>query len=284
MNEDGTPIAAPEAPAEGEQLETTTPEEVLQVMGKEAPAPEAEEPEQEPEGEAPTDPEVEPETPEGEEPAPVEATPRAEPAVADEQEAVEPPTFALDVEDAEGNTITINPGDNLEDVLKDFEPKSNGQIFQIIKDITRLEGEKSAWEAEQTTAAQEAERQEAIANVQATWEAEIAALQGEKRLPVGADGKSTERVDEVFKFIAEENQKRHEAGRPLIQSFEDALDKIELREKKEAEVQAAKDEKELAKKRGGLVGGSSAPATSGGKTYSGGARTANEAIRSMGLL
>jgi hypothetical protein len=67
-------------------------------------------------------------------------------------------------------------------------------------------------------------------------------------------------------------------------SFEDGLDKLELREHREKQVEATKEAKQATRKKGGMVGGSSAPATSGGPVYKGGARNANQALSSMGIL
>lgn len=287
MNEDGTPIAAPE-PGDGE-TGGTTPEEVLSVMGK-GPEPEGEPetPPADPDGgeppagadKVPADPDdapADPETP----PAPAADPTPTPPAPAPPEEA---PSFAVEVEDAQGNKITIEPGANIEEVLKDFEPKSNGQIFQIIKDVMAAEQSQKEYQAEQEQQARDEQAKTAIAEVQAGWDKEITALQGSKRLPVDAAGKSEERVTEVFKFMADVNAEREKNGQPPVSSFEDALDKLELKERKDAEAKKAKEEKDLARKRGGIVGGSSAPASSGGPTYAGGARNANAALRQMGFI
>lgn len=282
MDENASPTT--EAPAEG--AESTTPEEVSQVLGLEKPETvTAEELENEEEPEQPEAPET-PETPETKvegAPAPVESTPETPAA----PEAPETPSFTLEVEDANGEKYAIA---SLDDLPEDFEPKNNRQIMEILDGIRNVNEEKSAWEKQQADSEVEAARQESIAKIQSSWDEEIKQLQSDKRLPVSADAnnpdaKFVERRDEVFKFMAEENQKRNESGRPLLQSFEDALDKLENREAKEAAVEQAKKDKELARKRGGMVGGSSAPATSGAPVYrTGQARNASEAIHSMGLL
>lgn len=198
-------------------------------------------------------------------------------------EAPEAPTFTVELEDANGKKFTVSPDDNLEDVLAEFEPKNNGQVLQLMRDLDRLGNEKKSWEDQQATAEAEAQQSEAIANIQKAWDGEIQKLQGEKRLPL--DAKIDERKQEVFKFMAEENEKREAEGRPLLQSFEDALDKLELRERADADKQAKKDAKDEARRRGGMVGGSSAPVTSSGPTYhAGSARNASEAVYSLGLL
>ena len=283
MNEDEAPVvveepAAPSTDNINSEEGGVTPEEVAQVLGK--PAPAVEEPVVEEEPEQPEAP-VEPEEPVAE---PKVEEPKVETPAADD--APEAPSFALEVEDANGVKFVINPEDNIDEVLKDFEPKDNGQIFKIIEDRMQLKLDAKAYAEEQAAKSAEAEREQAIANIQAGWDKEAEKLQNEKRLPVTADGKTNERLEEVYKFMAETNQKRVEAGMPPIQTLEDALDKLELAEKKAAEVEAAKKAKEEARARGALVGGSSAPASNGGPTYSAGSgvRNASQAIKKMGLL
>jgi hypothetical protein len=282
MNEDGT-TTTPEAPADAG--ESTTPEEVSQVLGLNAPETvTADEVETETEEETPENPEApETTTPETEEEAPeVETT-----ATTTETSTPEVPTFSMEIEDANGEKFTIT---ELGDLPEDFEPKNNRQIMEILDGLRDLKSQKESYETDKATKAAEAEKQQNIASIQASWEAEIKELQGSKRLTVATDPKNQEdkanqRISAVFNFMAEENEKRQEAGRPMLQSFEDALDKLENREAKEAAVEKAKRDKELAKQRGGMVGGSSAPATNGSPAYrTGQARNASEAIRSLGLL
>jgi hypothetical protein len=294
MNEDGTAVVDTSNGEEGQ--ETATSEEVAEVLGLNKPETVTEE-----ELNTETEEEVKNETDGsdsnteqseagagqgGEETA---ASNESNSTASTGTEAEEAPSFALEVEDANGEKITINPGDNLEEVLKDFEPKTNGQIFQIIKDVMKMESDKEAYDADQKTAAQEAAHAETLANIHAGWDKEISTLQADKRMPVSADPNNpskefTERRDAVFKFMAEENDKRREDGRPLLQSFEDALDKLENREAKESKIEAAKKEKELARERGGMIGGSSAPAGSSSPVYRpGSARNANEALSVMGI-
>lgn len=282
MNEDGTPIETQEPSTDNiptsEGGETTTPEEVAELLHLDKPAPIEEE-----EPEVPEEPETPEETEQPEAPDKPE-TQGAEKPTPTTDEAPEVPAFELVVEDTNGDKFTLKPGDNLEEVLKEFEPKSNGQIFKIIDDLQQLRADKAKYDTEQETKAAEDAHAAALKEINDSWDKEIETLQGSKRIPVTSDGSRPERVDEVFKFMGEENDKRADDGRPLLRSFEDALDKLELRESKEAESKKAKEEKDLTRKRGGLVGGSSAPATSGAPVYKGGARNANEAIRAMGLI
>lgn len=276
---------APEAPEGGEQLEGTTADEVAQVLNlptAEA-QPEAPETEQgEAEEEQPS--EVVPDTPAAEQPPEQPAAPE-EPKPAEETAQPEAPNFTIEIEDAQGNKFTVGPDDNLEDVLAEFEPKNNGQVLQLMRELDRLQGEKQNWEAQEAATTAEAEHTKLITSIQEGWNKEITELQGQKRIPVSADGKDNERVQQVYAFMSEENEKRVAAGKPMIQSFEDALDKLELKELREAEKAKSKEAKEEARRKGGLVGGSSAPASSGSPVYHAGtARNASEAIHSLGLL
>jgi hypothetical protein len=185
----------------------------------------------------------------------------------------EPKTFTMEVEDANGQKITLSPDDDIEEMFKDFEPKNNGQIFKILDDLHQLRAEKSAYDTDQSVKSEEAERTAKINEIQEGWDSEIKSLQGEKRIPISTDGKEEPRIAEVFKFMGEENEKRVASNRPTINSFEDALDKLELRETKEEAAKKAKDAKELARTRGGMVGGSSAPS-----------RTASQALKQMKVL
>ena len=281
--EDNAPIEDVEVSTENISAEdggiTTTPEEVEALLGLKPMGTVEATPDEDEEPDEPETPDVL-ETPEITPPDVPDST-EAKPDAANEPADV--PAFELEVEDVNGEKFTLKPGDDLEEVLKDFEPKSNGQIFAVLEKLGELKSQKAAFEQEQATKAEETEKAEQITAIQSGWDKEIESLQGAKRLEVTTDGKN-ERVDAIFKYMNEENDKRIEDGRPLIRSFEDALDKLELIETKAAASEKAKEEKELTRKRGNMVGGSSAPATSGAPVYKGGARNANEAIRQMGIL
>lgn len=273
-----TPEVTPEAPAKGEG---TTPEEVAQVLKssgmKLRVAPKAAE---EPVADEPvTEADVEPEKP-----AEEKVTP---PAKAPETPEVVPEgkTFSIEVEDANGVTFKINAGDSLEDALRDFEPKNNGQILQVLRSVEKMEADKAKYDADQATEAETAAKNVRVAAIQQGWSEEIKDLQAQKRIPENGKDADNTRVAEVYKFMAEENTKRIAANKPTIGSFEDALDKLENKEVRAAKVEADKAERDTARKNGGLVGGSSAPASNTPAAYKAGtARNSAEAIRKLGLL
>jgi hypothetical protein len=279
MNEEATNQEAAEQ--ENTELESTTPEEIAELLH--LPTPEKEETEEQEEDEETEESEESEESEEQEESESEEDDESEEEELEESEEEADAPTFELEVEDANGEKFILKPGDDLEKALRDFEPKNNGQIFAVLKQIGELEAQKAQYDSEQAEKAEQADTQQRISDIQKGWDKEIEALRGQKRIELDAKGKS-ERVDKVFEYMNKENDKRLEDGRPLIHSFEDALDKLELSELREAEAQKAKEEKKLARERGAKVGGSSAPATSGAPVYKGGARTANDAIRAMGLI
>ena len=180
--------------------------------------------------------------------------------------------FSLDVEDAEGVTHKI---EKIEDLPEDFEPKNNRQIMQILKDLSTLESDKASYEADQAEEARKADSAQAVESIQEGWKQEFTDL----------NITDEARREEVMEYMAKENDKRIADGKPLIRSAEHALLGLQQVEAKAEAAEKAKADKETARKNGGLVGGSSAPASSKAPVYkSGSARNANEAMRSMGLL
>jgi hypothetical protein len=198
--------------------------------------------------------------------------------------ATDTPDFSMQVEDANGVTYKIAAGDNLDEVLANFEPKNNGQIMQILKDLGGLEAKQAEYQVAQEKQVEADRLAESIEHMQTTWQQEIAGLQGEGRIDKTAEGSSNARIDAVYAHMSEVNAARIAADKPPLNSFEDALNSLEIKEAKAAKEQAAKDAKDTSRANGGLVGGSSAPASSGQPQYTGGARTAAEALKMMKML
>lgn len=185
------------------------------------------------------------------------------------------PDFSFTVEDSTGASFKIQPGDSIEDVLKDFDPKNNGQIIAILDQLREAKDSQAKYQADKANETAEAEKADRVASIQQGWEDEF------KQLGIKED----DRKADIYKYMAEENNKREAANRPLIGSIEDAKLGLEAREAKEASEQAAKDAKETARKNGALVGGSSASATSGQPVYrSGSAQNVHQALKSMNLI
>lgn len=216
----------------------------------------------------------------GEEAAPAADKPADTPA----QDTPEAKDFSFTVEDANGQSYKVNPDDSLDEILAEFEPKNTGQLMEIVKQQMRAQDEKAAYDADIKADAEAHERQEQVAKIQEGWDSEIKQLTADKRL-TGDESAVKERVDAVYKFMGEENTKRADTGKPFINSFEDALDKIEAKEAREAKLQADKAAKDAKRDNGALVGGSSAPATSSVPAYkAGSARNISEALRVQGLV
>ena len=220
---------AAEAPAEGavsDETGSVTQDEITQALGPKyktvTPVAESEET-KENEEEAAEDVEQEAEAEE-------EVTPAAKPetqVVTDSNE----PSFAFEVKDANDVTFKIEPGDSIEDILKDFEPKNNGQIISILDQLREAKDAKAQYESNQQAEAAEAATAERITAIQDGWSAEIKALQADKRIPVTNKGTDNSRVAEVYEFMAKENDARIKDNRPTIGSFTDALDLLEVRER-----------------------------------------------------
>lgn len=289
MADEVTPAAEAEgdnSEGAGEPLEGTTPEEVAKIMNLPS-KPEAVADEEEGDDpDAPVDKteedDGEEESEESDESEEEEVESPAKPVVA-ELSASDDDKYSLTVEDANGVSFKIPVGAKMEDIMAEFEPKNNGQILDILNQLQKLEAQKSA--DEQTAEAESAKAAQAqkVSDIRAGWEAESKDLQASKRIPAGDDG--DKRIADVYKFMNEQNDSRIKAGKPTLNSFEDALDKLEATESRDKVVADAKAAKEEARKNGSLVGGSSAPATGPTKAYSAGsARNANEAIKNMGLV
>lgn len=147
------------------------------------------------------------------------------------------PALSLTVTDKNGKEFTLKPGDNLDEVLADFEPKNTGQIMKIISDLQQLNADQKAQDEDRATQAAAEEAQASRAAQVESWDNEISDLQTAKRVPVpqakpGTPAWKTDpavvRVNQVFEFMTKENAKRQAAGSSnFITSFEDALDKVE---------------------------------------------------------
>jgi hypothetical protein len=276
--------------------ETTTPEEVKSILGKSGMSLPAEPTaaEDDEEGDEPDAPLAKEDDAAGEG-QDAEEIANEDPIEPEEEDKPEPATdkvedapsadddkYSFTVEDANGVTYKITAGAKMSEVLDGFELKNDGQALDILKELQKVETQKESDEAASQDKAAKAEHEQNVANIRKGWEKEVAGLAAEKRIPEGDDGEA--RIAEVYKFMHEENGKRIEANRPTIGSFEDALDKLENKEARDAKDKASKEAKDKARENGGKVGGSSAPATSSAPVYKGGARNANEAIKVMGLL
>lgn len=263
---------APEAETvestEAAETETTTPEEVAEILHLPKPTePKAEEAEEEKPDES-----TEEETTDDDN---AEESEESEPEVPAAKSTPEPTTqseFTLEVVDANDVTHKI---EKIEDLPKDFEPQNNRQIMEILHDLSKLEASKAQHEADEAKVTQEAEQAKTVENTLKGWETE------RKELNIVEDT----RYDEVMKYMSEQNDIRQKDNKPLIQTVEHALLGLEKQEAKAADEKAKADAKETARKNGGLVGGSSAPASSSAPVYkAGSARNVNDAIKAMGLL
>lgn len=165
----------------------------------------------------------------------------------------------IEVEDSEGVTHKIT---SIDDLPEDFSPKNNRQILEIIKATDRIESQLEQRASDKATEAENQLTREATDAQFDSWDKEVEALAGEKRLDVT----DTERLDAVFGYMREINEARAAAGNPnIITSVEDALDKLEVKEAKDAAEMAKVNDNERAKAKSAMIGRSSA--TSAGDNF-----------------
>lgn len=142
----------------------------------------------------------------------------------------------------------------LEDIPDDYTPKNWKEALALAEDraYKRVRGEDA--KKAKKDADDDEERSAAIKEIQSGYDAELASLETEGRIPKGDDG--LKRQDQVWQFMNTENAKRQQAGSKFfINSFEDALDKLEAREMKAAQAERDTKEAEARKKRGAMIGG-----------------------------
>lgn len=229
-------------------------------------------------------------------PAPAPAAPAAEakptpvapPAPAEPEKPVDVP--ALDTSDLwiqvtnpEGQLVRLTLDEGIPD---DFRFTTDKQLFEIVDAFNEMRAIRAEREAAITEAeGKRTEQQTAQATEKSTmdsWANEIqdlidaGVLEAAKAQP--ADGKNytaeeiaadpaLKVVDDVFTFMAAENAKRQAAGQRPLASFASAYN---MWNKQNAAATAAADQAnaaQLAKQRGSVVGGTSAPAADAGKGY-----------------
>jgi hypothetical protein len=186
----------------------------------------------------------------------------------------------VEVEDSEGKShkLVFDPQNPAAFLPDDFTFKNDKQLFEILDakaEMAALYKERSdKFETEKetkTTQEQaEAQRKETLAS----WDAEIddliqaGALEAPKTKP-GEKGwtedPSVQKIDAIFKYMKTENDKRIADGKTPIKSFGTAFNLYSHDEQVRAEAEKEKKEAEDTKKRGALVGGSSAASSAGDK-------------------
>jgi hypothetical protein len=203
------------------------------------------------------------------------AEPKA-PQPATELTAPETSDLWIEVQDSEGKDVklTYDPNNPNSFLPEGFTFKDDNQLFQILDakaEMASLYKERVS-EYETKTAELEA-KQGSIkteADQKASWDAEIqdlieGGLLDAPKITDPSDKKFMEdptvaKVDAVFKFMAEQNRVRPE-GKPLLRSFGTAFNlynKVSADAEAEAKTKQAND---MAKARGALVGGTSAPSS-----------------------
>lgn len=225
--------------------------------------------------EAPVEPEEPVDTP-TEEPEEAVVEPEVEeeePVVAPEPATPSDEDLFIEVEDADGVTHKIS---KIEDLPEDFSPKNNRQILEIVTQLTKLDAQLNEREATRARDALAAEQSKAQQEQFDAWDKEITELIKQKRVTSG----DTETTNKVLEFMTKVNTDRAKAGNPnLIYSFEDALDKYEAVQAKEAANDKQKQENDRAKAKASLIGGGNSTGAGSSSVYvSGSARSMDDIV------
>lgn len=252
--------------------------------------------------EAAPEPAKEPETP----PAPEEPkVTEPEPPVVPTSEPEAPAEIAtpttddlwVEVQDSEGNAVKLtydpeNPGAFLPN---DFTFKDDKQLMDIMEAKAEMASLFKERTAEYETELEAAEAKETAAKTDAdqtaAWDAEIQDLidggfletpkakQGDKNF---LEDPTVQKVDAVFKYMAEQNKLRLDEGKPVLRSFGTAFNLYTKAQEADAKVIKEKQDNDLAKARGSLVGGTSTASTGEAPLYTvGSAKSIWEAARDI---
>lgn len=173
--------------------------------------------------------------------------------------------------DKDGNPATVKLTLD-EGIPDDFQFTNDKQLYEVLdsfNEMKRLRGERQAavdkWESDKQEREAESQNQQEVFN---SWDAEIQDLIEDGLIeapklkgddPNFRTDPSVKKVEQVFEFMRLQNEQRLKDNKAPIRSFTAAFNKWQSQENKVAEEQKAKDEAELVKKRGAIVGGTSAP-------------------------
>lgn len=203
------------------------------------------------------------------------------------EEITEPSTDDLwiEVENADGEKIKLefDPSDPSSFLPDDFTFKSDKQLADILEakmEMANLFKDRTAEYEKSQEADQEIKTAEQKqADTLAGWDAEIELLvesgvldaPGVKPGDKGyLEDPAVQKIDTVFKYMADTNDKRRAEGKPLIASFGAAFNLYTHDEQVKAEVETKAKEAEEIKKRGAMVGGGSAASGGEKKVYKSG--------------
>lgn len=213
-------------------------------------------------------------------PAPQQPETPAKPAaeLGDEPPALDTSDLWLEVTDTEGEKIKLNLEDGIPD---DFRFTTDKQLFEVLDAFQEMKQLKADREAVIEKAIADRSAAESDQKTQQStmtgWANEIDDLIDagliSKAKAQPADGKAYTAAEiaadpglkltsEVFDYMTKENTKRKDAGRAPLTSFAAAFTLYKKENDKSAEATALKQKNDLAKQRGGMVGGTSAPAAS----------------------
>lgn len=184
----------------------------------------------------------------------------------------------VEVEDSEGKSVKLtydptNPASFLPD---NFTFKDDKQLFEILDakaEMANLYKERSdKFETDQETKTTQEQAAAQEKETLASWDAEIkdlidaGMLEAPKSKPedkTWLQDPAVQKIDEVFKYMKAENDKRLTDGKAPIKSFGTAFNLYSHDAQVKADAEKEKKEAEITKKRGAMVGGSSAASAGG---------------------
>lgn len=191
----------------------------------------------------------------------------------------------IEVENADGEKVKLefDPSDPSSFLPDDFTFKSDKQLADILEakmEMANLFKDRTAEYEKSQEANQEIKTAEQKqADTLAGWDAEIELLveSGVLDAPEVKPGDkgyledpAVQKIDTVFKYMADTNDKRRAEGKPLIASFGAAFNLYNHDEQVKAEIETKAKEAEEIKKRGAMVGGGSAASGGEKKVYKSG--------------
>ena len=158
------------------------------------------------------------------------------------------------LEDAANQLKKDNP---LADIPDDWTPKTYKELLEKSMEITKQAIDTEQRATKDAEAKAEKEKTDKIAEIQSAYDKEIENMVKDGRVPEVKDKDNTDdegvkRQTQVWKFIKQRNDEAKKQGSSyMIYSFEQGLDLLELKERKDRDA-------EITKKKGGMVGSGSA--------------------------
>lgn len=224
-------------------------------------------------------------------PKPPQQTEEIEPEVPATPESVDTSDLWIEVQgievDAEGKqterTYRITLDDGIPDDIRFRDDKQLAEVLDALNEMRDIRNQRQAEYDENLQKAEQSETQQNNQQQLARqWDQEIVDLQTagllDKQLAPPKDPKgysaeevaadpALQRIDNIFTFMAEENNRRSGEGKPLLASFASAFNLYQRQESQIEEQKRAQQEDEAVKRKGAMVGGGAGGSAKTGKGY-----------------